>query len=161
MYKIITIGNKEYVLYENGNLLDLENCALRKKHIQPNGYYDYCFYMDGKRVFKSVHRLVAEAFIPNPEKKPCIDHINGDKTDNRVENLRWVTHKENINNPITLQKMNNDKKKSIIGLDKNGAEICRFPSVEEAVRNGYSRHIGDVANGKRIRSNKLYWKWAN
>lgn len=52
-----------------------------------------------------VHRLVGEAFIDNSEDKPCIDHINGDKTLNTVENLRWVTIQENNNNPITKQKM--------------------------------------------------------
>ena len=64
--------------------------------VQPgfhNGYYAVgCF---------KVHHAVAQLFIPNPENKPCIDHINTNKLDNRAENLRWVTYKENNNNPLT------------------------------------------------------------
>lgn len=56
-----------------------------------------------------VHRMVAEMFIPNPENKPHIDHINTDCLDNRACNLRWVTPKENMNNPITKNHISNSK----------------------------------------------------
>lgn len=65
-----------------------------------NGYY----MVYSKKKYHLVHRLIAIAFIPNPENKPEIDHINTIRTDNRIENLRWVTHKENCNNPISLKK---------------------------------------------------------
>lgn len=64
----------------------------------------------GKKHKLKVHRLVAIAFIPNPDNKPCIDHINTIKYDNRVENLRWVTYEENMANPITKKRQDENSK---------------------------------------------------
>ena len=68
------------------------------------GYLRVTLWKDGKQKMYQTHRIVAQAFIDNPDNKPCIDHINAIKTDNRVENLRWVTCKENCNNPITKER---------------------------------------------------------
>lgn len=64
----------------------------RKTYLNKSRGYVYC--RTGKRNY-SVHRLVAEAFLPNPNNLPQVDHLNADRTDNRVENLEWVTIQEN------------------------------------------------------------------
>lgn len=164
IYKLINIFNKEYIIYENGDLFDLEHKYFLKKHTTYKGYQTYCFSNGEDKLYKFVHRLIAETFIPNPENKPYIDHINTIRDDNRIDNLRWITAKENANNPITITKitkMNQDKKKGIIGFDKNGNEVCRFEKFSDAVAAGYSKHCSEVANGKRNKSNNLYWKWIN
>lgn len=115
--------------------------------LSKNGYEMVSLSKDGKEYSFKVHRLVAEAFIPNPENKPCIDHINTIKTDNRVENLRWVTHKENMNNEITRAKMLEDTSKyaSQVGADNpfsqqisqytlSGILVATYNSIGEAIR---------------------------
>ena len=70
---------------------------------------------NGMRKTFRLHRLVAAAFIPNPENKPCIDHIDGNPFNNHVDNLRWVTHSENNNNPITKQRQSKSASKPMTG----------------------------------------------
>lgn len=69
---------------------------------------------------KRLHRIVAETFIPNPDNKPCVDHIDGDKKNNSVSNLRWVTHKENNNNPITKKRQIESQKLSTKYQNRKG-----------------------------------------
>lgn len=75
--------------------------AIKNHYISKKGYPVVTLCKNGKSVGKYLHVLLAEAFIPNPDNKPFVDHINTNKMDYTLDNLKWVTSKENSNNKIT------------------------------------------------------------
>ena len=85
-------------LYEISNTGKIRN--KKGKILKPfdngKGYLKFTLKQDGRRKSKYIHRLVASAFIPNPDNKPFINHIDNDPTNNCSENLEWCTHQENI-----------------------------------------------------------------
>ena len=95
--------------------------------------------LSGIRVPQLVHRLVAKAFIPNPENKPFIDHINGNRADNRIENLRWVTQRENVNNP-------NTKYKSVYGSKRKVLSYIQGFNPKTNHRTPVFRNCREVSN---------------
>lgn len=126
-----------------------------------NRYYIVNLVKEGiSHVFR-VHRLVAQVFVPNPENKPNVDHINTDTKDNRACNLRWVTQKENFSNELSLKKWNDSvkKRKRVYSTSKkivclNTREI--FNTISEAADkyntgtdfDNLSRGIGLCCKGK-------------
>ena len=93
---------------KNGNLYELSNYGrIRINGVitEPKKFMNTEYYTCPSSKYSSLlHRNIAKLFIDNPENKPCVDHIDGNKHNNRVDNLRWVTYKENNNNPVSKRK---------------------------------------------------------
>lgn len=104
MKQIDIEGWEQYQITDDGRVWSKRNNKWLKTSIGSHGYLMVTFSSNGKGKKYLLHRLIAEAFLPNEENKPCIDHINGDRTDNRIENLRWCTYKENNNNPVYINR---------------------------------------------------------
>lgn len=98
------------------------------KPAMDGGYYKINMTLPSGRFKASVHRLVALTYLPNPDNKPLVDHINTDTLDNRVENLRWVTQKDNMNNTVTLGKM----RKKVYQYNLDGTLAAVYNGQQEA-----------------------------
>lgn len=107
LYEISNIGRVRSVNKQvfNGFAYYERKGHVLAPHLRPNGYYSAMLYKDGKYKCFAVHRLVALAFLPNPENKPFIDHIDGNPQNNKLENLRWCTQKENMANSTSRERM--------------------------------------------------------
>lgn len=118
-------------------------------------YYAITLVKNGIKKRFHIHKLVALSFIPNPNNFPCIDHINTDRFDNRVENLKWCSFSQNNLNPIT----NSKKFKPVVQL-KEDLLIHVFNSINEATKHGFclSRIIG-CCKGRYKRHKGFQWMY--
>lgn len=137
-YEISNLGNCRRLAYteeRNNRWGKVIEYHFKPKTLIP-GYtrFGYQYYKIKNKAYYT-HKLIAEAFIPNPLNKPEVDHINTIRDDNRIENLRWVTDKENCNNPITFARNRiKQKSKRIIQLSIDGRYIAEYISIKEAAR---------------------------
>lgn len=172
---------------KGGTAIHFYKGKLLKPIINNYGYRVINLAKDGKNTMKSIHRLVAETFIPNNENKPEIDHIIPIKeggTD-EVTNLRWVTSKENANNEITIKRRNEvmssdaykqkmsdalkgreriegsgRKRREVYQYDKELNLVKIWSSPVEAGENGFCRpKVCDVCNGKRNHHKGFIWSY--
>ena len=170
-YMVSNLGNVKSLNYNHtGKEKILKSCKVC------GGYIGVNLCKDGEKSTKLIHRLVAEAFIPNTDNKPCIDHINTDRTDNRVENLRWVTRTENMNNPITKIKLSERQKgeKSyfynklgkehhssipILQFDLEGCLIKKWYGISEAKRETDINNISACCRRKIKTAGGFKWEY--
>jgi hypothetical protein len=146
---------EKYVLCENGNILNIET----QRILKPSGkryFSTNTITTEGHRKNLYFHRLLALAFVPNPNNHPFVNHIDENIHNNNISNLEWVSPKENVNHGTALQRrafnQRNQKstsKKVMKIIIKTGEQII-FPSLKEADRQGHDiRCIQRCIKGER------------
>ena len=167
-------GTKGFIEVSNeGRVRSLLRGTPRVLKLQTDncGYYRIRVTIEKEKMSYKVHREVAKAFIDNPNNLPQVNHKDGNKTNNCVFNLEWVTNKENAHHAIKnglwdsvlegARKENESRKKPIIAYRMDG-DLCTryYESISEAERDIGSRHICDVLKGKRQQANGWAFQYA-
>ena len=179
IYKDINGYDGKYKISNFGNVLSMNYRGNTKKPNVLTPIKHHLGYMlihlvgkDKKIKMKMIHTLVADAFIPNPENKKYVNHIDGNKQNNHVSNLEWVTSKENMNHAIRTGLRNPHKNNHPKGADtpnstiilqytKDGKLVKQWECISEA-----SRHIGcnpsSIINNAKGRTKTLHgfiWRY--
>ena len=155
--------SKEFPMYEVSDLGRIRHIDGKpRKTRECAGYVYVCVRKDGKTRNVRLHRLVASAFVPNPENKPHINHKDGNKANNCAHNLEWCTPSENERhkvNSLGIKQTPPLLQKSVVCVETGR----KFTSIKEASEqmgiNG--KHIGEAASGKRKTASGYHWRFVS
>ena len=168
-----------YQVSDQGRIKSLrKGIILKPAFMKKTGYYSVCLCKDGKMENRTVHRLVASAFIlnPNPSLYTDCDHIDEDKSNNKASNLQWITHKDNLNRGTYKERMSISLKKHyavngpshgkpIQKLDVKGNVIATYKSMTEAAEslgkdlNEFRGSVRRVLNGTSKKGLAYGFSW--
>ena len=168
-----------YKVSNKGNIYSVERrdsrgnrCGGRilKTKYGGKGYRQVNMYKNGKSKTTFVHRIVADAFIPNPENLPQVNHIDEDKDNNNVKNLEWCTHKHNMNHGTLKERTAQALSKKVKATNIKTGEFLTFNSAKEAEREGYGsgavsmacRGVYKTSAGKLVGDGRTYkgFRWS-
>lgn len=158
LYEVSSWGAVRSLNYNHGRIV-----KVMAAWVTPKDYE--CIHLSKNGVVRAhrISRLVASAFIPNPQNKPFVDHIDANRRNNHVENLRWCDQSENQRNPISRIRYGISKARAVVQMSKNGDTIRVWASATEAERSGhYNRNqIIKACTGKLKTHNGYRWRYEN
>ena len=162
MWKKIIIDENEtnYSVNEVGEVRNDKTGKLMSQRIQ-QGYCHVGLTINGKGKSCRVHRLVAQAFIPNPDNKPYVNHIDGNRSNNHVENLEWCTPKENTQHAVKTGLMLPTRERKVVQFSLSGERLNEYISLAEAARqtNSSVEKIILCCQFQRVTHNNFQWRY--
>ena len=157
-----TDGFEGYEVSTHGRVFSLKTNKMMKLHKNRKGYLQVGLMREGKQVPQRVHRLVARAFIPNPNNYPQVNHKDENKANNFVNNLEWCTNDYNIHYGTVIERIVKKRQVKVNQYSTDGVLIKTWDGMNEAARalGIQGSHIAECCKGKLNKTGGFVWKYA-